>query len=974
MADHIGSKVNIPGTRGYGILRYYGGIQGKPGKFGGIELQGPIAALRGKNSGSVEGVSYFEVETPMTGLFLPWDRLLTSNPQLDTKSKSIPKAPGAKRLSSVNTSSSLLSDRRSSTASPTTSRTSTPSPNVTQQIQVPKRNGLFEITRSAYSSSTNIEQELQEVKAKYLSTQTEMQQKIAILNELQSTVNEIHPLLEEYETSLAEKDKKLFKQKQDFELAREEWRQSMDVMTANQQENEEYYVQQIQMLKQSVHDVDQKVDNNETVRSLEAEIEQLKAQLKANDVKELKVNDKLVDSDLSKLTEELNKKNELIIELENKLKNPSDIQDKDATEKDDMIDILKEQLLELTETNTRDKAEIESLKNDLVNNKGEKLDSITNKDLVQANESTIFEKDKEIEKLKQELAKSKATASTTNDEELFITILKQEMEITKLKEQIEEMNSSTSDKEGDSESLGEVATLKEEISKLKQQLENTKTPEADDELSEVKTELANTKKSVKEQELLIEELKLKNDSVVQEKEKEINILNEEYRKTNSASSDEDTNELKQKLSLLIKEKEELRAKTDQFDKDKVEIETEHEKKRDLLIKEHELKIKELNKDSNSKAIDDESSQVKELKDEIEQLKTKSIPVDEYNKLEESHEKLKHVHLEMLKKGPATTASPDLKQLESELETIKEDNERLRVELELAKDVDLDEQVKSLTKENIAIKEAMAEADQTTLVEQLQRQVGKLSMAMKDGADVTLTKQVDTLTKEVQQLKSENDSLLTTERKLEFMTKENRKLKESIVQDSKSKSIPSDEIEQLHIQIEGLSKELHSMQEMNGQLHKELSSKQKELDSIHKKVPDQSKLDDYNNTIEELKHELEMRPTFEELVELQNSIDELDSLHKTEFDSKEQEIVKLNKEIEKLQGKLINTTALHEDKENITPIPETINNTKSVSAPNTLPIYNPPVKLDPSTGKDDWCGLCERDGHSSINCPYENDIF
>lgn len=40
----------------------------------------------------------------------------------------------------------------------------------------------------------------------------------------------------------------------------------------------------------------------------------------------------------------------------------------------------------------------------------------------------------------------------------------------------------------------------------------------------------------------------------------------------------------------------------------------------------------------------------------------------------------------------------------------------------------------------------------------------------------------------------------------------------------------------------------------------------------------------------------------------------------------------------------------------------------------LPVYKPSKPVDPSDGRDDWCGLCERSGHSSINCPYENDIF
>lgn len=36
----------------------------------------------------------------------------------------------------------------------------------------------------------------------------------------------------------------------------------------------------------------------------------------------------------------------------------------------------------------------------------------------------------------------------------------------------------------------------------------------------------------------------------------------------------------------------------------------------------------------------------------------------------------------------------------------------------------------------------------------------------------------------------------------------------------------------------------------------------------------------------------------------------------------------------------------------------------------LPIYKPSVALDPSAGREKWCGLCEREGHDSYECPFE----
>ncbi|ANZ74625.1 BA75_00911T0 [Komagataella pastoris] len=34
----------------------------------------------------------------------------------------------------------------------------------------------------------------------------------------------------------------------------------------------------------------------------------------------------------------------------------------------------------------------------------------------------------------------------------------------------------------------------------------------------------------------------------------------------------------------------------------------------------------------------------------------------------------------------------------------------------------------------------------------------------------------------------------------------------------------------------------------------------------------------------------------------------------------------------------------------------------------------PKKSDPANGREKWCGLCEREGHDSVQCPFENDVF
>lgn len=46
-----------------------------------------------------------------------------------------------------------------------------------------------------------------------------------------------------------------------------------------------------------------------------------------------------------------------------------------------------------------------------------------------------------------------------------------------------------------------------------------------------------------------------------------------------------------------------------------------------------------------------------------------------------------------------------------------------------------------------------------------------------------------------------------------------------------------------------------------------------------------------------------------------------------------------------------------------------NNSRSVTR-DSLPLFNPSLKVGDIQHKDSWCALCEKDGHESIECPYE----
>lgn len=236
--EFIGTQLTVPGSRGHGTLRYHGHIQGKTGMFGGIELIGPLAASRGKNSGDVDGIQYFDVAVPLTGLFIPWERLKSANPQLERDMSG--------RMS-----------RQSSGSS--------------RQLNVPKRSAQSTPERQSESDS---KREIQLYKRQIETLQDEAREKTDILAELQKTVAQLEPLLEEYERDLEDKDRKLAKQRAEFEKARENWRESMDLMSSTQQETELFYEEKLKELEGGNTFEALKTQHREEILALEAKLEQ----------------------------------------------------------------------------------------------------------------------------------------------------------------------------------------------------------------------------------------------------------------------------------------------------------------------------------------------------------------------------------------------------------------------------------------------------------------------------------------------------------------------------------------------------------------------------------------------------------------------------------------------------------------------------------------------------------------------------
>ncbi|KAL3964255.1 hypothetical protein ACCO45_001259 [Purpureocillium lilacinum] len=88
----VGDTVDVPGGM-HGVVRFIGSVQGKKGTFAGVELHSDFAA-RGKNSGDVDGISYFATIAPGAGIFVP----LTKTARRGAPTTSYPATPSANGL------------------------------------------------------------------------------------------------------------------------------------------------------------------------------------------------------------------------------------------------------------------------------------------------------------------------------------------------------------------------------------------------------------------------------------------------------------------------------------------------------------------------------------------------------------------------------------------------------------------------------------------------------------------------------------------------------------------------------------------------------------------------------------------------------------------------------------------------------------------------------------------------------------
>lgn len=284
MSDLLGLRVSVPNASGHGYIRYIGPIRNKSGLFVGLELQGSLASSRGKNSGSVDGVQYFTVGVPKSGLFLPYDRLRSVNMQLLPDVKLIQNGQ-RETNGSLNFTTPIRptpSSRFSPMAQPPYHSVHRSSAKIyhsgndqiiSEQQQQQQHDYDLEHRRT---SSWSLDQHRSEVSTTPLRSpltpsNTYRETKLNLLDEQLYKLENGHDYreqIEELNKLIREKDRKL----ENFNKQRLEWHNAMDDLIAVQQDGITVFEEKIQELED--------INKNQSV-----EIEALKKKLKSSDQK-----------------------------------------------------------------------------------------------------------------------------------------------------------------------------------------------------------------------------------------------------------------------------------------------------------------------------------------------------------------------------------------------------------------------------------------------------------------------------------------------------------------------------------------------------------------------------------------------------------------------------------------------------------------------------------------------------------------
>lgn len=320
----VGDQVNVPGGM-YGAVRFLGTVDGKPGRFAGIELA-PEHASRGKNNGDVDGRSYFSTAIAGAGIFVPINNskyvtkrnVVTpptpSRPSISTNfSKSVgppsmprprvrrpslprPESPRSAPPNKLNfnglrspsssvkpPSGSLSAGGNGMPRTPfkTPSRLSDRPPSRVSQDGDTPTSGRFP---SAFGGGGAASQELQD-KIKRLEQELQdrdkqLEDQSSVLNELQQSITEIEGQDgASMRAQLREKNEKIAQLTAEFDSHRADFRSTLDTLEIAATETERVYEKRLDEVMQQNRELQDRGEDVEAVAMQLKQLEELVSEL-----------------------------------------------------------------------------------------------------------------------------------------------------------------------------------------------------------------------------------------------------------------------------------------------------------------------------------------------------------------------------------------------------------------------------------------------------------------------------------------------------------------------------------------------------------------------------------------------------------------------------------------------------------------------------------------------------------------------
>lgn len=706
----IGSIITIPNT-GRAVLRYIGPVQGKSGRFAGIELVGDNAVL-GKNSGDVNGVEYFKTKQPGAGLFMAYDKLLSTLDYIESPvnkrlslmhspSESYGPTPSRKHMSAT---PSTLSHTRSLSKRSSIARSHSSTPPLQKKVDT-KSSPSYEELKRLENANTMIENEknnlINETQSlRYeideLKSRLEHHDKLAQDLELKHSSDQLK--LEKSNERIETIEAKLRKQKRSHEEQREELLSVIDQLEAQVSDNEQLYIGELQKLQEEIRQKEEALTHFkssetteksiETDRNMKSQIEQLMLEKQELDsvITELKKDIEVSEKKISQLNKESLQLKEAIISDQKRheveiAENKGKIAklDEDHEIKDRVIEKLRDEIKSLqahieTISQTQN---VDELQKDIADLK----EQLKGKDALAHENLALKDQLKSLQK------QAEIRSDVDKINELEFKLENKERIIQDLKFQVAETRDLVTNSGGDDRGAEAVSVqltkLKEEIQAKDRIIEQNK--DTSEVLNSVRAEAEALKKELeaKQRELNdkgsaasqmkdLESAKAINASRLESKEKELQSLRETMLDLQAQLK-----ELKlvdQKKSVIESERAELDKR---FKLKEAEILTLNEKIEELttknlanvdtnydtIIEEKNIEIELLKEELLASKSNNEAHQATELKKELDELK-------KLNNASTNAELNKQIQLLQaeLKQRPSAA---ECEELRSELELIDE---------------------------------------------------------------------------------------------------------------------------------------------------------------------------------------------------------------------------------------------------------------------------------------------------------------